>query len=97
MHARWRRDADIADDLVQDTLCGAAFGAAVSRRRRRSWLYTILTNLNKNRRRSLARRPQFMPLPRTTIPMPAATEAEAATSPRAGDTGRGAAPRCCFW
>src|ERR1700736_3431646 len=28
----------------------------------RSWLYTILTNLNKNRRRSLARRPQFMPL-----------------------------------
>jgi len=28
----------------------------------RSWLYTILTNLNKNRRRSLARRLQFTPL-----------------------------------
>ena len=57
------RDADIADDLVQDTLVRALrserlfLGGDV-----RSWLYTILTNLNKNRRRSLARRPQFMPL-----------------------------------
>src|SRR5947209_2013580 len=57
------RDADIADDLVQDTLVRALrseklfVGGDV-----RSWLYTILTNLNKNRRRSLARRPQFMPL-----------------------------------
>jgi len=56
------RDADIADDLVQDTLVRALrserlfLGGDV-----RSWLYTILTNLNKNRRRSLARRPQFMP------------------------------------
>ena len=57
------RDSDIADDLVQDTLVRALrseklfLGGDV-----RSWLYTILTNLNKNRRRSLARRPQFMPL-----------------------------------
>src|SRR5947199_4275064 len=53
------RDADIADDLVQDTLVRALrseklfLGGDV-----RSWLYTILTNLNKNRRRSLARRPR---------------------------------------
>jgi RNA polymerase sigma factor (sigma-70 family) len=57
------RDADVADDLVQDTLVRALrserlfLGGDV-----RSWLYTILTNLNKNRRRSLARRPQFVPL-----------------------------------
>jgi RNA polymerase sigma-70 factor (ECF subfamily) len=57
------RDVDVADDLVQDTLVRALrserlfLGGDV-----RSWLYTILTNLNKNRRRSLARRPQFMPL-----------------------------------
>jgi RNA polymerase sigma-70 factor (ECF subfamily) len=52
------RDADIADDLVQDTLVRALrserlfHGGDI-----RSWLYTILTNLNRNRRRSLARRP----------------------------------------
>ena len=52
------RDADIADDLVQDTLVRALrseklfIGGDL-----RSWLYTILTNLNRNRRRSLARRP----------------------------------------
>ena len=52
------RDADVADDLVQDTLVRALrsehlfHGGEV-----RSWLYTILTNLNRNRLRSLARRP----------------------------------------
>src|ERR1700742_4485205 len=52
------RDADIADDLVQDALVRALrsehlfHGGEV-----RSWLYTILTNLNRNRLRSLARRP----------------------------------------
>src|ERR1700679_1112382 len=57
------RDADVADDLVQDTLVRALrseqlfLGGDV-----RSWLYTILTNLNKNRRRSLALLPQLMPL-----------------------------------
>jgi len=57
------RDTDVADDLVQDTLVRALrserlfVGGDL-----RSWLYTILTNLNKNRWRSLARQPQFMPL-----------------------------------
>ena len=52
------RNADIADDLVQDTLVRALrsehlfHGGDI-----RSWLYTILTNLNRNRLRSLARRP----------------------------------------
>jgi RNA polymerase sigma-70 factor (ECF subfamily) len=52
------RDAELADDLVQDTLVRALrsehlfHGGDV-----RSWLYTILTNLNRNRLRSLARRP----------------------------------------
>ena len=70
------RDADLADDLVQDTLVRALrserlfLGGDV-----RSWLYTILTNLNKNRRRSLARRPQFMPLLENS-PDASGTEAE---------------------
>ena len=52
------RDAELADDLVQDTLVRALrsehlfHGGAV-----RSWLYTILTTLNRNRLRSMARRP----------------------------------------
>jgi RNA polymerase sigma-70 factor (ECF subfamily) len=56
------RDAEIADDLVQDTLVRALrserlfLGGDL-----RSWLYTILTNLNRNRRRSLARRPAHLP------------------------------------
>jgi len=57
------RDSDIADDLVQDTLIRALrsehlfHGGDV-----RKWLYTILTNLNRNRLRSLARRPAAVPL-----------------------------------
>jgi RNA polymerase sigma-70 factor (ECF subfamily) len=52
------RDADLADDLVQDTLVRALrseklfLGGDLRR-----WLYTILTNLNRNRRRALARQP----------------------------------------
>jgi RNA polymerase sigma-70 factor, ECF subfamily len=52
------RDAELADDLVQDTLVRALrsehlfHGGDL-----RSWLYTILTNLNRNRLRALARRP----------------------------------------
>src|SRR5215211_7386323 len=52
------RDGDVADDLVQDTLVRALrsehlfHGGDI-----RSWLYTILTNLNRNRLRSLSRRP----------------------------------------
>ena len=57
------RDGDAADDLVQDTLVRALrsehlFHAGDVR----SWLYTILTNLNRNRLRSLSRRPTFMPM-----------------------------------
>jgi RNA polymerase sigma-70 factor (ECF subfamily) len=57
------RDSDIADDLVQDTLVRALrsehlfHGGEI-----RSWLYTILTNLNRNRLRSLARRPALSPI-----------------------------------
>ncbi|TMJ01452.1 MAG: sigma-70 family RNA polymerase sigma factor [Alphaproteobacteria bacterium] len=57
------RDGETADDLVQDTLVRALrsehlfHGGDI-----RSWLYTILTNLNRNRLRSLARRPAITPI-----------------------------------
>lgn len=57
------RNAESADDLVQDTLVRALrsehlfHGGDI-----RSWLFTILTNLNRNRLRSLARRPALSPL-----------------------------------
>jgi RNA polymerase sigma-70 factor (ECF subfamily) len=57
------RDAELADDLVQDTLVRALrsehlfHGGDL-----RSWLYTILTNLNRNRLRALARRPTMAPI-----------------------------------
>ncbi|MET0875929.1 MAG: sigma-70 family RNA polymerase sigma factor [Tardiphaga sp.] len=71
-----RRDADIADDLVQDTLVRALrsehlfHGGDV-----RSWLYTILTNLNRNRLRSLARRPVLSPIEDNDAPDLAGPEA----------------------
>jgi len=70
------RNADIADDLVQDTLVRALrsehlfLGGEV-----RSWLYTILTNLNRNRLRSLARRPALSPLDDNDAPDMAGPEA----------------------
>lgn len=54
------RDSEAADDIVQDTLLRALrsehlfHGGDV-----RAWLYTILTNLNRNRLRGLSRRPAF--------------------------------------
>ena len=57
------RDREAADDLVQDALVRALrserlfHGGEI-----RSWLFTILTNLNRNRLRTLARRPQHAPL-----------------------------------
>jgi RNA polymerase sigma-70 factor (ECF subfamily) len=57
------RDAETADDLVQDTLVRALrsehlfHGGDV-----RAWLYTILTNLNRNRLRSISRRPTLTPI-----------------------------------
>ncbi len=41
----------------------------------RSWLYTILTNLNRNRLRSLARRPSLSPLDDNDAPDMAGPEA----------------------
>jgi RNA polymerase sigma-70 factor, ECF subfamily len=57
------RDAETADDIVQDTLVRALrsehlfLGGDV-----RAWLYTILTNLNRNRLRSISRRPIVAPI-----------------------------------
>jgi RNA polymerase sigma-70 factor (ECF subfamily) len=70
------RDADIADDLVQDTLVRALRSEKLFHGGDlRSWLYTILTNLNRNRRRALARRPVLTQL--TDAPQDAGgTEAE---------------------
>ncbi len=70
------RDTDLADDLVQDTLVRALrseklfIGGDL-----RAWLYTILTNLNRNRRRSLARQPTMTELYDTTADA-SGTEAE---------------------
>jgi RNA polymerase sigma-70 factor (ECF subfamily) len=70
------RNRDIADDLVQDTLVRALrsehlfHGGDV-----RSWLYTILTNLNRNRLRSLARRPPLSPIEDHDAPELAGPEA----------------------
>ncbi len=69
-------DAELADDLVQDTLVRALrsehlfLGGDV-----RSWLYTILTNLNRNRLRSLARRPAHSPIEDNDAPDLAGPEA----------------------
>jgi RNA polymerase sigma-70 factor (ECF subfamily) len=57
------RDVETADDLVQDTLVRALrsehmFQAGDTR----AWLYTILTNLNRNRLRALSRRPILTPI-----------------------------------
>jgi RNA polymerase sigma-70 factor, ECF subfamily len=70
------REPESADDLVQDTLVRALrsehlfHGGDV-----RSWLYTILTNLNRNRLRSLARRPALSPLEDNDAPDLAGPEA----------------------
>ncbi len=57
------RDSDLADDLVQDTLVRALRSEHLFQGDEvRSWLYTILTNLNRNRLRSLARRPTLTPI-----------------------------------
>lgn len=57
------RDRETADDLVQDCLARALsrehlwHGGSL-----RAWLFTILTNLDRNRRRALAARPQPLAL-----------------------------------
>jgi RNA polymerase sigma-70 factor (ECF subfamily) len=70
------RNTDTADDLVQDTLVRALrsehlfHGGEI-----RSWLYTILTNLNRNRLRSLARRPVLSSIEENDAPDLAGPEA----------------------
>jgi RNA polymerase sigma-70 factor (ECF subfamily) len=52
------RDAETADDIVQDTLVRALRSEHLFHGGdTRAWLYTILTNLNRNRLRTLSRRP----------------------------------------
>jgi RNA polymerase sigma-70 factor (ECF subfamily) len=78
------RDTDTADDLVQDTLIRALrsehlfHGGDV-----RKWLYTILTNLNRNRLRSLSRRPAALPLEEHDAPDAPGSEAGARDIERA--------------
>jgi RNA polymerase sigma-70 factor (ECF subfamily) len=78
------RDADIADDLVQDTLVRALRSEHLFEGEEiRSWLYTILTNLNRNRLRSLARRPVLSPIEDNDAPDLAGPEAGARDIERA--------------
>jgi RNA polymerase sigma-70 factor (ECF subfamily) len=70
------RDSDIADDLVQDTLVRALRSEHLFHGGdARSWMYTILTNLNRNRLRSLARKPPLSPLEDNDAPDLAGPEA----------------------
>jgi RNA polymerase sigma-70 factor, ECF subfamily len=78
------RNGELADDLVQDTLVRALrsehlfHGGDI-----RSWLYTILTNLNRNRLRALARRPALQAIDDSDAPEPAGPEAGARDIERA--------------
>jgi len=70
------RDADTADDLVQDTLVRALRSEHLFQGEEvRSWLYTILTNLNRNRLRSLARRPTLSSIEENDAPDASGPEA----------------------
>ena len=52
------RNSEAADDLVQDTLVRALRGEHLFHGGDlRTWLFTILLNLDRNRRRSLSRKP----------------------------------------
>jgi RNA polymerase sigma-70 factor (ECF subfamily) len=70
------REREAADDLVQDTLVRALrsehlfHGGEI-----RNWLFTILINLNRNRLRTLSRRPQYAPLEDADAPDTAVPEA----------------------
>src|SRR4029078_6598200 len=67
---------ETADDLVQDTLVRALRSEHLFQGEEiRSWLYTILTNLNRNRLRSLARRPLLSPIEDNDAPDFAGPEA----------------------
>jgi RNA polymerase sigma-70 factor, ECF subfamily len=78
------RNGELADDLVQDTLVRALrsehlfHGGDI-----RSWLYTILTNLNRNRLRALARRPALQAIDDSDAPELAGPETGARDIERA--------------
>jgi RNA polymerase sigma-70 factor (ECF subfamily) len=70
------RDGETADDLLQDTLVRALRSEHLFHGgEMRSWLYTILTNLNRNRLRSLARRPAVIAIGDNDVPDAAGPEA----------------------
>jgi RNA polymerase sigma-70 factor (ECF subfamily) len=70
------RNAELADDLVQDTLVRALRSEHLFHGGElRSWLYTILTNLNRNRLRALARRPAVQAIDDNDAPDMAGPEA----------------------
>jgi RNA polymerase sigma-70 factor, ECF subfamily len=78
------RNAELADDLVQDTLVRALRSEHLFHGGElRSWLYTILTNLNRNRLRSLARRPAVQSIDDNDAPDMAGPEAGARDIERA--------------
>src|SRR5262245_62269405 len=78
------RDAEVADNLVQDTLVRALRSEHLFHGGElRSWLYTILTNLNRNRLRSLARRPAVQAIDDNDAPDMAGPEAGARDIERA--------------
>jgi RNA polymerase sigma-70 factor (ECF subfamily) len=78
------RDVEIADDLVQDTLVRALRSEHLFHEGDvRSWLYTILTNLNRNRLRTLARRPTLASIEEEDAPGPSAPETGARDIERA--------------
>jgi RNA polymerase sigma-70 factor, ECF subfamily len=57
------RDGEVADDIVQDTLVRALRSEHLFHGGdMRAWLFTILTNLNRNRLRTLSRRPVLSPI-----------------------------------
>ena len=57
------RDTETADDIVQDTLLRALRSEHLFHGGdMRAWLYTILSNLNRNRLRTLSRRPSLTPI-----------------------------------
>jgi RNA polymerase sigma-70 factor (ECF subfamily) len=77
-------NAETADDLVQDTLLRALRSRHLFHGgEMRSWLYTILTNLNRNRLRALARRPAVLPLEENDLAAAARPQAGARDVERA--------------
>jgi RNA polymerase sigma-70 factor, ECF subfamily len=57
------RESEAADDIVQDTLVRALRSEHLFHGGdMRAWLYTILTNVNRNRLRTLSRRPSLIPI-----------------------------------